>query len=316
MDLVTINDISDAAARIDGLVLRTPLIDNQRLSGEFGTRVLLKAENLQHSGSFKVRGALNALLSWQERGELPEGVVSFSAGNHAAAIAYAGKRLGVRVIVAMPSKPVPSKVANVERFGGEIVPTDDFAATLAELAEEHGYPVLHPFDLPEVIAGQGTAGLELCADGPSPDLVLVPVGGGGLLSGVAAAVRKLAPAARVIGVEPATSNAMGQSLAAGEVVRIANPSATVADGLTAPFAGQHTLPHVQAYVDEVVEVDEDAIHSAWRELIEASKLLVEPASAVCLAALRSGVVRAPEGGVTVLVVSGGNADLSRLAGLG
>ncbi|UJW31489.1 threonine/serine dehydratase [Saccharothrix sp. AJ9571] len=316
MDLVTIDDISDAAARIDGLVLRTPLIENQRLSTEFGTRVLLKAENLQHSGSFKVRGALNALLSWQERGELPEGVVSFSAGNHAAAIAYAGKRLGVRVIVAMPSKPVPSKVANVERFGGEIVPTDDFAATLAELAEEHGYPILHPFDQPEVIAGQGTAGLELCADGPAPDLVLVPVGGGGLLSGVAAAVRKLAPAARVIGVEPATSNAMSQSLAAGEVVRISNPSATVADGLTAPFAGEYTLPHVQAYVDEVVEVDEDAIHSAWQELIEASKLLVEPASAVCLAALRSGVVRAPADGVTVLVVSGGNADLSRLAGLG
>ncbi|MBN6038605.1 threonine/serine dehydratase [Amycolatopsis sp. 195334CR] len=312
MALVTIDDIFDAAARIDGLVLRTPLVGNQRLSEEFGTRLLLKAENLQHAGSFKVRGALNALLTWQERGELPEGVVSFSAGNHAAAISYAGRRLGVRVIVAMPSDPVPSKVANVERFGGEIVRTDDLAGTLDELAEQHGFPILHPFDLPEVIAGQGTTGLELCADGPSPDLVLVPVGGGGLLSGVAAAVRKLAPSARVVGVEPATSNAMGQALAAGEVVRIGNPSATVADGLSAPFSGEHTLPHVQAYVDEVVEVDEDAIRAAWRELVESSKLLVEPASAVCLAALRTGVVEAPEGGVTVLVVSGGNADLSRL----
>ncbi|MGC7101987.1 threonine ammonia-lyase [Amycolatopsis lurida] len=313
MDLVTIDDISDAATRIEGLVLRTPLVDNQRLSRELGTRVLLKAENLQHAGSFKVRGALNTLLAWQERGELPEGVVSFSAGNHAAAISYAGKRLGVRVIVAMPSRPVPSKVANVERFGGEIVPTDDLATTLGELAERHGFPILHPFDQPEVIAGQGTAGLELCADGPSPDLVLVPVGGGGLLSGVAAAVRKLAPSARVVGVEPATSNAMSQALAAGAVVRIDNPSATVADGLTAPFAGEHTLPHVQAYVDEVVEVGEDAIQAAWRELVESSKLLVEPASAVCLAALRTGVVEAPQGGVTVLVISGGNADLSRLA---
>ncbi|GAB3474815.1 threonine ammonia-lyase [Amycolatopsis cihanbeyliensis] len=313
MELVTINDVRAAASRIGGLTLRTPLLDSEPLSAEFGSRILAKPENLQHTGSFKVRGALNTLLDWRDRGILPAGVVSFSAGNHAAAVARAGEQLGVRAIVAMPTEPVASKVENVVRYGGEIVRTADLAGTCAALAAEHGYPALYPFDLPEVIAGQGTVGLEICADGPEPDLVLVPVGGGGLLSGVAVAVRALAPRARIVGVEPETSNAMSLAVRAGEIVPVPDPTATIADGLMAPFAGRHTLAHVRALVDEVVEVPDEAIGDAWRGVVESTKLLVEPSAALGLAALRTGVVRAPPGGVTVLVLSGGNTDLGRLA---
>jgi threonine dehydratase len=308
--LVTIDDIRAAAGRIEGSVVRTPLLECEPSTG-VGTRLLVKAESLQHTGSFKVRGALNTLLRWRAEGRLPEGVVCFSAGNHAAAVAWAGRRLGVRVLVAMPVQAVASKVANVGRYGGEIVHCDDLAGTCAELAADRGWPQLFPFDLPEVIAGQGTVGLELCEDGPAPDLVLVPVGGGGLVGGVAAAVRALAPSARVVGVEPATSTAVGQAVRAGAVVRLTDRGATLADGLTAPFAGTHTLPQVQEFVDDMVEVGEEAIESAWHELMQASKLVLEPSAAVGLAALRSGVVAPPEGGVTVLVASGGNVDLPR-----
>ncbi|WP_216206828.1 threonine ammonia-lyase [Amycolatopsis aidingensis] len=313
MELVTIDEVRAAASRIEGRTLRTPLLEPEPLSAEFASRVLVKPENLQHTGSFKVRGALNTLLDWRDRGSLPEGVVTFSAGNHAAAVALAGEQLGVRTIVAMPTEPIASKVENVRRYGGEIVPTDDLAGTCAALAAEHGYPALYPFDMPEVIAGQGTVGLEICADGPEPGLVLVPVGGGGLLSGVAVAVRALAPRARIVGVEPETSNAMSLAVRAGEIVPVPDPAATIADGLTAPFAGRHTLAHVLALVDEVVEVPDRAIGEAWRGMVESTKLLVEPSAALGLAALRTGAVRPRPEGATVLVLSGGNTDLHRLA---
>ncbi|RZQ62975.1 threonine/serine dehydratase [Amycolatopsis suaedae] len=306
MRLLDLDDIRKAAARLDGLVLRTPLLDNERLSAEVGGRVLLKPENLQHTASFKVRGALNTLLTWRERGTLPEGVVGFSAGNHAAALSYAGKRLGVRVLMAMPPDAPASKVDNVRRYGGEITRTEDLLGTCAELAERHGFPVVHPFDLPEVMAGQGTVGLELAEDGPAPGLVLVPVGGGGLLSGVAAAVRELAPSARIVGVEPARSNAVALALRAGEPVPLRRVP-TLADGLTAPITSALPLAHVQRLVDDVVEVAEEDIESAWRHLSDATKLVVEPSAAVGLAALRAGVVGPPESGPTVLVLSGGNA---------
>lgn len=241
MELVTVDDVRTAAKRIDGLVVRTPLLECEQLSTELGCRVLIKAESLQHTGSFKPRGVLNTMLSWQERGELPEGVVGFSAGNHAAALAYAGNRLGVRAVVSMPTDANPSKVDNVRRYGGQIVPSDDLMGTCAELGERYGWLALYPFDMPEVIAGQGTVGLEICADEPEPDLVLVPVGGGGLIAGIATAVKASSPSTVVIGVEPSESNALGQAMRAGEVVRLPAGQRTVADGLAAPFAGVHTL---------------------------------------------------------------------------
>lgn len=312
MRLITTDEIQAAAERIDGFVTKTPLLESERLSSEYGCSVTLKAENLQRTASFKVRGALNTLLRWREDGELPHGVVSFSAGNHAAAIAYAGQLVGVRVIVSMPTQPIPSKAANVRRFGGEIVPTDDLMGTCAELAERTGYPALYPFNLPEIIAGQGTLGREIAAEGQWSDLVLVPVGGGGLVGGVATAVKALSPRTRVVGVEPAASNALGQALRAKEVVRLARPAETIADGLAAPAAGEFTLGQAQAYVDDVVEVSEGEITRAWYDMIDVTKLVVEPSAAVGLAALQNGSVTLPAGGAVTLVVSGGNTDLSAL----
>lgn len=313
MSLVTNEEITAAARRIDGLVVRTPLLECERLSSEFGCRVLIKPENLQHTGSFKPRGALNTLLSWRESGQLPDRVVSFSAGNHAA-VAYAGRKLGVRAVVSMPTNALPSKVDNVHRYGGEIVPTDDLMGTCAELADRYGCPKLYPFDMPEIIAGQGTVGAEICADEPEPDIVLVPVGGGGLISGIATAVKSAAPRARVIGVESEASDAMGSAWRAGEVVRLAGSAQTIADGLAAPFAGEHTLAQAKAHVDDMVTVPERSIAEAWPELISATKLVLEPSAVVGLAALRTGAVAVRPDVVVVLAASGGNADLSALPG--
>lgn len=315
MALVTIDDVRAAATRISGHVVRTPLLYSDRLSDELGLRIIIKPENLQNTGSFKVRGALNTLLTWQENDTLPEGVVGFSAGNHAAAVAFAGQRLGVKVIVAMPHNAVESKVRNVRRYGGEIVPTDDLIGTCAELAERHGFPALLPFNLPEVIAGQGTTGIEIAEDLPAADAVLVPVGGGGLISGIGAAMKGLGSTTRVIGVEPEISNALGLALEHKEVRDLGAVMATIADGLAAPRAGEHTLENASQYVDEMAVVSEDAISAAWADMVDATKLVLEPAAVVGLAALRTEAVKLPPGSTVVLVASGGNADLVKLAQL-
>ncbi|AEF42645.1 threonine ammonia-lyase [Hoyosella subflava] len=313
MTLVTVDDVRGAATRIASDVIRTPLLPCARLSDELGLRVLIKPESLQNTGSFKVRGALNTLLTWKENGTLPEGVVGFSAGNHAAAVAFAGQRLGVKAIIAMPHDAVESKVINVRRYGGEIVPTDDLLGTTEELAAQYGYPALLPFNLPEVIAGQGTVGLEIAEDAQDAAAVIVPVGGGGLISGIGAAVTALAPSMRVIGVEPEVSNALSLAMTHGEVRELPRAARTIADGLAAPRAGNHTLENALAYVDEMAVVSENAIGEAWADLADSAKLIVEPAAAVGLAALRSGAVSLPAGSTVVLVVSGGNADLVKLA---
>ncbi|GAA5190507.1 threonine/serine dehydratase [Rugosimonospora acidiphila] len=321
MRLVSIDDIAAAAARLNGRIVPTPLLPSSRLSQTLGVPVAVKAENLQHAGSFKVRGVFNALLARQSRGELPKGVATFSAGNHAAATAFGGSALGLPVVVCMPPNAVVTKVESVRRYGGEIVFTDDLFGTCQEVARERGYALLHPFDDPDIIAGQGTVGAEIIRDAPDADLVLVPVGGGGLISGVAAAVKGLRPGARVIGVEPVTSNAMTYALRMDAPAPLPSRPVSIADGLTAPFAGEHTLAHVRALVDEIIEIPEDAILRAWWELLDASKLLVEPSAAVGLAALRSGLVDPTAGatgtgtGTTVLVLSGGNVAPAGLARL-
>jgi len=318
MDLVSGEDIAAAVRRIAGQVVSTPLLDCPRLSGELGLRVRLKAENLQRTGSFKVRGAANALFARRERGEPLAGVTTFSAGNAAAATAYAAEQLGIRCVVCMPVGAVASKVDNTRRYGGEVVLTDDLVSTCHQIAEERGYLVLHPFDDPEVIAGQGTVGAEIAEDctGDSPDLVVVPVGGGGLISGVAAALAALSPGTRVVGVEPAGANAMTYAMSAGPLVPLPQRPASLADGLAAPFAGEHTLAHVQQLVERIVVLPEDAIAPAWWRLMDASKLLVEPSAAVGLAALERGLVEVAPGTHVVLVLSGGNTSPSHLAALG
>jgi threonine dehydratase len=292
--------IEAAAERIAGRVRRTPLLWCE----EFGVQV--KAENLQHTGSFKVRGVFNALLT---RGDVPKGVATFSAGNAAAAVAYAARELGMPAAVCMRPDAVAAKVAAVRRYGGEIVFTEDLLGTCHDLATERGYELLHPFDDPDLIAGHGTAGLEIMADCPEAGLLVVPVGGGGLISGVAAAVKAVRPGIRVVGVEPATSNAMSYALRIGRPDPLPTRPVSMADGLTAPFAGTHTLAHVQALVDEMVEIDEDAIEAAWWPLMRATRLLLEPSAVVGLAAIRAGLVTPTPDAQVVLLASGGNAAL-------
>jgi threonine dehydratase len=317
VDLVSSEQLSAAAARLAGRVLRTPLLPNARLSDEFGAHVVLKSENLQHTGSFKVRGMLNAMLAHADGGVLPAGVTTFSAGNAAAAMAYAAKLLGIPAVVCMPPGAVSTKVENVQRYGGEIVFTDTLLATCDEIAAERGYRSLHPFDDPDVIAGQGTVGVEIMQDCADPDLVLVPVGGGGLISGVSAAIRAAQPMrrTRVVGVEPTTANAMTHALSVGEPTPPPVRSSSIADGLAAPFAGPNTLAHVLANVDEMLTVDEGAIREAWWALMDATKLLVEPSAAVGLAALRTGLVDPPPGAIVVLVLTGGNTSRTAIADL-
>lgn len=315
MQLVTGDDIAAAEKRLAGRVVRTPLLAAARLSEELGLQVTVKAENLQHTGSFKTRGAMNALLARAERDGMPAGLVAFSAGNHAIAVAFVGRAFGLPTVVCMPPGAVPTKVETVRRYGAEAVLTPDLLETARTLAAERGFHLLHPFDDPDVIAGQATVGREILADGPPPELVLVPVGGGGLISGIAAALREVSPKTRIVGVEPDGANGMSHALRTGEAVPPVRP-ASVADGLAAPFAGHHTLAHVRALVDEVVEVDEEAILPAWSALVDATKLLVEPSAAVTLAALRAGLVEVSPGERTVLVLGGGNVAPSLLATLG
>jgi threonine dehydratase len=315
VDLVDADALAVAAARLDGKVVRTPLVESARLTDEFGVPVLLKAENLQHTGAFKVRGMMNAMLARAASDNPPAGVTTFSAGNAAAATAYSARALGIPATVCMPPGAVEAKVQAVKRYGGEIVFTDDLVGTCHRIADEHNFLALHPFDDLDVIAGQGTVGVELMADCAEPALVLVPVGGGGLISGVSAAVRAAhsGGTTQVVGVEPATANAMTHALATGEPSPPPTKPASIADGLAAPFAGPHTLAHVQANVDDVVTVDEAAIRDAWWSFMDATKLLVEPSAVVGLAALRSGAIAVPAHGPIVLVVSGGNAARSGIA---
>lgn len=317
VDLVSSDALAAAAQRLHGRLVRTPLLPNARLSDEFGAQVLLKAENLQHTGSFKVRGMLNAMLAQSDGGVLPAGVTTFSAGNAAAAMSYAARLLGIPAVVCMPPGAVSAKVEAVERYGGEIIFTDALLTTCAEIASERGYQLLHPFDDLDVIAGQGTVGVEIMQECADPALVIVPVGGGGLISGVSAAVRAAQPTrtTRVIGVEPTTANAMTHALRVGEATPPPVKPSSIADGLAAPFAGPNTLAHVQANVDDVLTVDEAAIREAWWALMDATKLLVEPSAAVGLAALRAGLIDPPPGATVVLVLSGGNTSRAAIAGL-
>lgn len=311
-DLLGAGDFDRAAARIGPLVEHTPLRECATLSDRLRARVLVKAENLQHTGSFKIRGVLNALLTCREQGDLPAGIATYSAGNHAAAVSYATTHLGIPAVVCMPPAAVASKVAAVRRYGGEIVFTDDLVGACGEVIAERGYRLLHPFDDRTVIAGHGTVGLEILTDSPAPDLVLVPVGGGGLISGVATAIKTRSPGTRVVGVEPLGANAMSYALRRDAPEPLPQRPKSIADGLTAPFAGRHTLAHVKAFVDDVIELDDQPIVDAWWPLMDATKLLLEPSAVVGLAAILDGAVSYDEGSTIVLVLSGGNTGPENL----
>jgi len=311
---VTLADIRDARARIADRVHRTPMLTSQTLARLVGGPVFLKAESLQKTGSFKPRGATNAIRRLGPDART-RGIVTISAGNHAQAVAYAAAPEQIRCVVVMPASAVQSKVAACRAYGAEVALHGDMAEAwvmFERLQVEQGLIPVHPFDHPDVIAGQGTIGLEIHEDVPDAALVIVPIGGGGLISGIATALRELNPRTRIVGVEPNGSNAMHAALAAGHPVRLARID-SIADGLGAPAVSDRTLDVVRRLVDEVVEVSDAEIVAAIRLVLERAKLLVEPAGAAAVAALTAGRVRVGSG-PAVAVLSGANVDLERLKG--
>lgn len=306
---LTIDRVRAAAARLAGIAHRTPLLTSTTLNARCDAPVFLKAEPFQRGGAFKFRGAYNrlTLLDPQERAR---GVVAYSSGNHGAAVALASSVLGIRAVVVVPETGSPAKLAAIEGYGAEIRRYDPARerreVVAAALAEERSLTVIAPFDDYDVMAGQGTLGLELAEQAGELDLVLVPVGGGGLAAGVATAVTALLPEVEVIGVEPAGADDTRRSMRAGERVSLEAVD-TIADGLRASEPGELTFPINQRLLSDVVTVDEAAIIEAMWFCFSRLKVVVEPSGAVPLAALLAGTVQA-NGRRTGVVLSGGNVD--------
>jgi len=311
---VGLADAQRARTAIAGHILRTPLVSSHSLGERIGAEAYLKLENLQRTGSFKVRGAVNAMsrLSAEAR---RAGVVTMSAGNAAQAIAYAGRAQGVHVTVVMPEGAPRTKIEATRGYGGEIRFAPEMTKLLPMVQElqAQGLHFLHPFDDDDVIAGHASLGMEIVEDVPEVDLVVVPVGGGGLISGVALAAKALRPSARIIGVEPEGAQGVRKALDAGHVVRL-DALKTVADGLAAPFAGERNLQIIKRDVDDVVVISDEAIIDGLQFLVARARVVAEPAGAAAVGALLDGAVRPKPGERVVAIVSGGNIDLERLAG--
>lgn len=313
---VSAADVAAAAERIAQFVHRTPLLSCHALSLRCGCELRLKGEHLQRSGSFKLRGALNRLLLLSDD-QRQRGVVAFSSGNHAQGVALAARLLGISATIVMPTDAPTVKLQATRGYGAEIVLYDrrseDREAIARRLAEEGGRTMVPPFDDPAVIAGQGTIGIELAEQWPELDIALVPVGGGGLISGIALALKAFRPSIRIIGVEPEVADDARQSLQAGHIVRIAQPQ-TMADGVATQAIGRHTFPIMRALVDEIVTVSEAEIASALEYLMTRSKQVVEPTGALTTAVAMSG--RIPLAGQRVMaLLCGGNLDLRALPSL-
>jgi threonine dehydratase len=312
--VIPLSDIRAAATRINGRVHRTPVLSSEQIGEMGGVRLFLKCESFQKTGSFKPRGALNKVLSLSP-GESARGLVTVSAGNHAAAVAWAARVAGASAVVVMPSDAPASKIAAVRGYGAEIVFHADRPTLfdkLNEVREKRGLTFVHPFDDPVVLAGAGTAGLEIAEDVPEVDAVVVAVGGGGLLGGVASAVKQVRPAARVVAVELAAGPGLGPALDAGKPVPVPRPADTLADGMTPPFIGALPLAIAREAVDEVVTVTEEEIIEGMKLLLTRAKLLAEGAGAAAVGALVARKIRLPPGARVVAIVSGGNIDLARL----
>lgn len=312
-ELVEVADIERAARLLDGVIVRTPLLAAPWLSDELGAEVRLKCENLQRAGAFKIRGAYTALVRLSPT-RRAAGVIAYSSGNHAQGVALAARLLGVRAVVVMPTTAPAVKREGARRLGAEIVLEGTTSVERQRRAEtiaaEQGLTIIPAFDHADVIAGQGTVGLEILQDWAAVDVVLVPIGGGGLISGVAAWLRRAAPHVRVIGVEPEAADAMRQSLAAGAPVTI-DAAATIADGLMPVRPGALTFAHARAFVDDVVRVSDAAILDATRRLIVDGRLVVEFSGAATVAALLSRAYD-PRGARVAAVLSGGNIDVQRV----
>ena len=313
---VTYDDVLAAAHVLGGHAHRTPVLTSRSVDARAGGQVFFKCENLQRAGAFKFRGAYNALarLSAEQR---RKGVVAYSSGNHAQAVALAGSLLGIPAVIVMPSDAPQVKLDATRGYGGEIVvydrARDDRAAIAAELARTRGVTLIPPFDHPHIVAGQGTAAQELLEETGPLDLLLVPCGGGGLLSGCAIAARALAPGIRVIGVEPAAGDDVQRSFRSGVIQTVRNP-ATIADGARTEAPGHVTFPLIMHYVADILTVDDDELLRTMWYLWERLKIIIEPTGALGAAALLEGKLDA-RGKRVGIVLSGGNADQRQLCGL-
>ncbi|WJV50415.1 threo-3-hydroxy-L-aspartate ammonia-lyase [Streptomyces flavofungini] len=311
---VTLDDVRDAAARLKGVAHRTPVLRSRTLDARVGAEVFLKCENQQRVGAFKFRGAYNAVSRLAPE-QLAKGIASFSSGNHAQAVALAARELGSSAVIVMPEDTPASKRAAAEGYGAEIVTYDrytgDREAIGAALAAERGLALIPPYEHPHIIAGQGTAALELMEQVGELDLLLVPVGGGGLIAGSATAVKGLSRDVRVVGVEPEAGDDTRRSLAAGHRVRIPVPR-TIADGQAIEIPGELTFSVNRRLVDDIALVSDDDIRDAMRFAFERLKTVVEPSGATALAAALSGRVDRVPPRVGV-ILSGGNVDARRFA---
>ncbi len=311
-------EILAAREVIDGRLVRTPVhvLDGGALSDSLAGRTLVfKLEMLQRTGSFKIRGALNKLSRLSEE-EKARGVVGMSSGNHAQALAYGARLEGLDATVVMPEYSMDYKIAATRAYGAqvEMVATEELFSAYERFHKERGLTPVHPFDDPHIIAGAGTAALELLDEVPEPDYVLAGVGGGGWISGTATAVKNRYPQAKVIGAEPQGACAVRRSLDAGRPVKLDSVQ-TIADGLAPPFTGEIVFDRIQRYVDDVILVSDDEILDATRRIIDALKVVVEPSAAACLAPLLAGKLRPPKGSTIAVMLSGGNLSAERLRSL-
>ena len=306
-------DVEAAAERLAGRAHRTPVLASRTVNERAGASVFFKCESFQRTGSFKFRGAYNALSLLPDE-QKERGVVAYSSGNHAQAVALAGRLLGTPATIVMPEDAPEVKLAATRGYGAEVVTYDRFAEKREEvgdaIARERGLALVPPYDHPDVVAGQGTAGKELFEEVGELDLLLVPCGGGGLLSGSALSARALSSGCRVVGVEPENADDATRSFRTGRLHRIENPD-TIADGVRTPSLGEVTFPLVLRHVDEMATVCEEAILRAMRLIWERMKIVVEPTGALAAAALLEGAAKSEPGSRVGVIVSGGNVDLGR-----
>jgi threonine dehydratase len=314
--LVSLGTIRDAAARIAGIAVKTPLL-RAPFPGAAG-EVWLKAESLQPIGAFKIRGAANKILQLSQE-QIARGVIAYSSGNHAQGVAYAARAVGAKAIIVMPSNAPAIKRAATLALGAEVVDvgpaSSERLAKAEELVRKHGYVVVPPYDDEMIIAGQGTCGLEIVDQLEDVDLVLSPVSGGGLLGGVAAAVKQLCRQAKVYGVEPELAGDAAESFRTGKVVEwpAELTSRTIADGLRTQSVGLRNFAHIQAFVDGIITVTETEIRAAMRSIVATARLVPEPSGAVAAAALMFRAAALPKYGKAVAIVSGGNVAPDLLA---
>jgi len=310
--MIELKDITKAQQIIAGRVHRTPMLSSLTLGRRFGVHLHFKAELFQKTGSFKPRGAINKLHSLTPE-EKKRGVITISSGNHAQGLAYATTLFDIPTTVVMPGYSFASKINAAKGFGAEVIITEnDLLNTCLQIQKERNLVMVHPFDDPYIVAGQGTIGLEILDDLPDVDIVIVAVGGGGLISGIAAAIKMKTPKVKIIGVEPEGASAMWQSLRQNHAVHLASID-TIADGLAAPFAGELNFELVKKYVDDLVLLSDDEFIEPICLILERTKLLTEPAGAASFAAIFHNKVKLPQGAKVVCVLSGGNLDRNRLA---